>query len=202
MNQGFVEWGVAGKQMQGETLSGDLHLVKQRENKVLIAVADGLGHGKAAYEAATLALSTVDEHSGEALVRILEHCSRRLRDTRGVVMSVALLDGVEDSMEWLGVGNVAGLLVRFGADGNRLHEFLLLSQGVVGIHFPALRATAVKVAPGDTIVLATDGIRRGFEDGMVLFDRAEKTAQAILSRDGLETDDALVVVATYQGRPR
>ena len=202
MNRGFVEWGVAGRQVQGETLSGDLHLVKQHENEVLIAVADGLGHGKAAAEAATLALSTVDEHSGEPLVRILEHCSYKLRSTRGVVMSVALLDGVKDSMEWLGVGNVAGLLIRSGADGNRVYESLLSSQGVVGIHFPPLRATALRVAPGDTIVLATDGIRRGLEDGMVLFDAAEKTAQAILSRDGLETDDALVVVATYQGRPR
>jgi serine phosphatase RsbU (regulator of sigma subunit) len=202
MNRDFVEWGVAGRQRLGETLSGDLHLVKQRENEVLIAVADGLGHGKAAAEAATLALSTVDEHLGEPLVSILEHCSRRLRDTRGAVMSLALLDGVEDSMEWLGVGNVAGLLIRSGADGNRVQESLLSSRGVVGIHLPSVRATAVNVAPGDTIVLATDGIRCGFEDGMVLFDRAEKTAQAILLRDGLETDDALVVVATYQGSPR
>ena len=202
MNSGFVEWGVAGRQMQGETLSGDLHLVKQRENEVLIAVADGLGHGQAAAEAATLALNTVDEHSGEPLVRIFEHCSRRLRYTRGVVMSVALLDAVEDSMEWLGVGNVAGLLIRSGADGICVQESLLSSHGVVGLNFPHPRATAVKVSPGDTIVLATDGIRRGFENGMVLFDRAEKTAQDILLRDGLETDDALVVVATYQGRPR
>ncbi len=202
MNPCFVEWGVAGRQMQGETLSGDLHLVKQRENEVLIAVADGLGHGQAAAEAATLALRTVDEYSGEPLVRILEHCSRRLRYTRGVTMSVALLDVVQDSMEWLGVGNVAGLLIRSGTDGNRVQESLLSSHGVVGIHFPPLHATAIKVAPGDTVVLATDGIRRGFGDGMVLFDKAEKTAHAILSRDGLETDDALVVVATYQGRPR
>jgi negative regulator of sigma-B (phosphoserine phosphatase) len=202
MNPCFVEWGVAGRQMQGETLSGDLHLVKQGENEVLIAVADGLGHGQPAAEAATLALRTVDEHSDEPLVSILEHCSRRLRSTRGVVMSVALLDVVEDSMEWLGVGNVAGVLVHSGTDGNRLQESLLPSQGVVGIQLPPLRARVVKIAPGDTIVLATDGIRPGFEDELVLFDQAEKTAQTILSRDGLETDDALVVVATYQGRPR
>jgi negative regulator of sigma-B (phosphoserine phosphatase) len=202
MNPCFVEWGVAGRQIQGETLSGDLHLVKQGENEVLIAVADGLGHGQPAAEAATLALRTVDEHSDEPLVSIFEHCGRRLRHTRGVVMSVALLDGAGDSMEWLGVGNVAGLLIDSGADGTRVRESLLSSPGIVGSHFPPMHATAVKVAPGDTIVLATDGIRLGFEDGMVLFDRAEKTAQAILSRDGLETDDALVVVATYQGRPR
>jgi len=138
MNSSFVEWGVAGRQMQGETLSGDLHLVKQRENEVLIAVADGLGHGQAAAEAATLALNTVDEHSGEPLVRILEHCSRRLRYTRGVVMSVVLLDVVEDSMEWLGVGNVAGLLIRSGADGIRVQESLLSSPGVLGLNFPPL----------------------------------------------------------------
>jgi phosphoserine phosphatase RsbX len=202
MNSNIVEWGVAGRQMQGETLSGDLHLVKQFETGVLFAVADGLGHGEAAAQAAKLALSTVDEHSHEPLVQILEHCSQSLRESRGVVMSVALLNALENSMEWLGVGNVEGRLVRSVTDGKRVHESLLLSQGVVGFHLPPLRAAAVKVAPGDTLVLVTDGIRRGFEDGMVLFDTPIETAQGILSRDGMETDDALVLVATYQGRAR
>ena len=202
MNSNMVEWGVAGRQIQGEALSGDLHLAKELENGMLFAVADGLGHGEPAAYAAKLALNTVEQHSGEPLVQILELCSQRLRETRGVVMSMALLDGLQDSIEWLGVGNVEGLLVRCAVDGKPAHESLLLSQGVVGIHLPPLHSAAVKVSPGDTLVLATDGIRPGFEDRMVLFDNPDRTAQGILSRDGLETDDALVLVATYQGRPQ
>ena len=186
--------------MPGETLSGDIHLVKPVENGVLIAVADGLGHGKAAAEAASLALSAVEEYSHKPLVQVLDYCGRKLRESRGAVMSMALLSALDNSMEWLGVGNVEGLLVRSGANGKHAKEFLMQSQGVLGTRLPPLRTAVLKLGPGDTLVLATDGIRRGFEDKMTLFETPKATAQGILARDGLETDDALVLVATYQGR--
>jgi len=47
--------------MPGQALSGDLYLVKPLENGVLVAVADGLGHGQPAAEAASLALQAVEE---------------------------------------------------------------------------------------------------------------------------------------------
>jgi negative regulator of sigma-B (phosphoserine phosphatase) len=202
MNSILVEWGVAERRKPGETLSGDLHLVKPLENSVLVAVADGLGHGEAAAEAARLALSTVEEYSHKPLVQVLDNCSRRLRQTRGVVMSMALLNTLDNSMEWVGVGNVEGVLVRSSPDGKPARESLQLCRGVLGGQLPPVHTAALEVAPGDTLILATDGIRRGFEDGMVLHQRPEETAQGILARDGLETDDALVLVATFQGRPR
>ncbi len=188
--------------MPGEMLSGDMHLVKPLENGVLVAVADGLGHGEPAAQAAELALNVVEEHACEPLVQILEHCTERLRETRGVVMSLALLDALENSLQWLGVGNVGGLLVHSAEGGNRASDALMLSHGVVGLRLPPLHPAAVKVAPGDTLVFATDGIRAGFEERMIIFEKPDETAQRILARDGLETDDALVLVATYQGRPR
>ena len=202
MNSELVEWGVAEKRMAGETVSGDLHLVKPLEDSVLFAVADGLGHGKAAAEAARLALETVDEYSDKPLVQVLEQCSRRLHRTRGAVMTMVLLNGFDNSMEWVGVGNVEGVLVRSTPDGKSAKESLLLSSGIIGGSLPPLHAAGLKIDTGDTLVLATDGIRRGFEDGMVLYERPERTAEGILARDGLDTDDALVLVATFQGRLR
>ncbi|HXH47977.1 MAG TPA: SpoIIE family protein phosphatase [Terriglobia bacterium] len=202
MNSELIEWGVAERRMPGETLSGDLHLVKPLENSVLVAVADGLGHGKAAAEASRLALETVEQCSHRPLAQVLEDCNRSLLRTRGAVMSLALLNATDNSMAWVGVGNVAGVLVRTTRDGKPAKESLLSSSGVVGGKLPPLRVAALKIESGDTLVLATDGIRRGFEDGIVLFDRAERTAQGILARDGVDTDDALVLVATFQGRPR
>jgi len=188
--------------MPGETLSGDLHLVRPVDQGALIAVADGLGHGKAAADAARLALAVVEECGSDPLVRVLERCSQRLRQTRGVVMSLALLNALDNTMEWLGVGNVEGLLVRSTADGKRTNESLMLSPGVLGARLPPLRTAALKVAPGDTLIFATDGIRHGFGAEMSFFATPDKTAQAILARDFLGTDDALVLIATYQGRPR
>ena len=202
MNSQIVEWGVAAKQMEGETISGDLHLVKPSDNGALVAVADGLGHGKAAAKAAELALDTAGQCMHEPLIRVLEYCHQKLRQTRGVVMSLAFLNALDNTMTWAGVGNVEGLLVRSSPDGEPDHEYLGLSAGVVGVRLPSLRAVVLRVASGDTLVFVTDGIRRGFEERMVLFDSPGKTAQDILARDCLGTDDALVLVATYKGTPR
>jgi phosphoserine phosphatase RsbX len=202
MNSELVEWGVAERRMAGQTLSGDLHLVKPLEDSVLVAVADGLGHGEAAAEAARLAIETVEEYSQRPLIQVLENCNRRLRQTRGAVMSLAVFNALDNSMEWVGVGNVEGVLVRSVPGRKPAKESLLLSSGVIGGSLPPLRAAALKIESGDTLVLATDGIRRGFEDGMVVFERPEKTAEGILARDGLYTDDALVLVAKFHGGPR
>jgi phosphoserine phosphatase RsbX len=202
MNSELVDWGVAERRMAGETLSGDLHLVKPLEDSVLVAVADGLGHGKAAAEAARLAMETVEQSSHSPLVQVLENCNRRLRRTRGAVMSLALFNSTDSSMAWVGVGNVAGVVVRTPSDGKPAKESLLSSSGFIGGRLPPLHVAAMKIESGDTLVFATDGIRRGFEDGMVLFERPKRTAERILARDGLDTDDALVLVATFQGRAR
>lgn len=202
MNSSLVEWGVAERQKPGETLSGDLHLVKLLETGVLLAVADGLGHGEAAAEAARLAMNIVQEHSHKPLAEIMENCNRKLRGTRGVVMSLAHLNALNNSMEWMGVGNVEGVMVRSAPDGKPAKESLLLSCGVVGGQLPPLRTAVLEIARGDTLVLATDGIQRGFEDRMVLLKGPQETAQGILECNGLGTDDALVLVATFQGRPQ
>ena len=199
MNSNLVEWGVAERHKPGESLSGDLHLVKLLETGVLLAVADGLGHGQAAAEAARLALNVVEEYSNKPLAEIMQNCSGKLQGTRGVVMSMARLSTLDNAMEWLGVGNVEGVLVRSALDGKPARESLLLSHGVLGRQLPPLRTASLEISRGDTLVFATDGIQRGFEDSMVL-KGPQETAQFILERDGLGTDDALVLVARFQGR--
>lgn len=197
-----IDWGVASKRMPGEALSGDLHLVKPTDKGTLIAVADGLGHGKGAAEAARVAMDALEQCPSAPLAQAFELCGQKLRQTRGVVMSLAELSALDDTMEWLGVGNVEGLLVRSPANGKRKIESLLLAQGVVGLRLPPLRSNVVNVAPGDTLVFATDGIRRGFEERVKLAGAPHAIARDILARDCLGTDDALVLVATYKGRPR
>jgi len=202
MNYRLVEWGAAERRMAGETLSGDLYMVKPLGDSVLIAVADGLGHGAAAAEAARLALETVEKCAHQPLLQVLENCNQKLEQTRGAVLTMAVLNGLDNSMEWLGVGNVRGVLVRSVPDGKAVMESLLLSSGIIGGKLPPVRAAALTIATGDTLVLATDGIRNGFEDGLVLSAAPQETAECILTHDGLETDDALVLVARFQGRAR
>lgn len=202
MNTNLFEWGVAERPMVGEAQSGDLYMVKPLGDNILFAVADGLGHGPAASEAARLALKTVEESAHKPLVQVLENCDQRLRQTRGVVLTIALFNALDNSMEWVGVGNVQGVLVRSAPEGKAVAESLLLSRGILGGVLPPVRTAVLRIDSGDTLVLATDGVRQGFEDGLVMLETPEKTAEGILTRDGLNTDDALVLVATLNGRAR
>ena len=113
--------------MPGEDISGDLHLVKPLEHGVMVAVADGLGHGRPAAEAARLALKAADDYSQKPLVQAVEYCSRQMHETRGAVMTLAFFNASDDSLQWVGVGNVEGVLVRCSVGGTRNNEVLFLS---------------------------------------------------------------------------
>ena len=165
----------------------------------LAAVVDGLGHGEEAAAAARVGVSTLEKHSGESVVRLLRRCDRSLSATRGAAIGIASFRLADSSMTWLGVGNVAGMLLRADARATPRVETLLLRSGVVGLRMPSLRDAVVSLSPGDTLVLATDGIRPGFEQGIVPSDPPQRTADRVLESHAKDTDDALVLVVRYRG---
>jgi len=76
----------------------------------------------------------------------------------------------------------------------------LLRGGVVGVHLPALAAAIVPIMRGDTLILATDGVRSDFLHEILPYrDPPQAVADRILARFGRITDDALVLVARYLG---
>ena len=108
----FLEWGIAGRPMPGETESGDQYVVHPLPDGVLLAVVDGLGHGPDAAAAARDAIAIVQAHSHEPLIPLVKRCHEALRRTNGVVMTLAAFHCRDKVLTWLGVGNVEGLLVR------------------------------------------------------------------------------------------
>ncbi len=174
-------------------------LVRPLQQGVLIAVADGVGHGPEAVEAARRALELLEESVGEHPMRSLRRCHEGLEGTRGVALSLAWIDGGLDAMTWIGVGSVEGVLQRADREASPAQEQLLLRAGVVGRQLPTLLALIVPVSPGDTLVFATDGIRGDFASDLRVIEAPERAAQRILAQHGSGTDDALVVVARYRG---
>src|SRR5688572_9162577 len=110
--QALVDWGVATRPITGETVSGDLHLVQSLDNGVLLATIDGVGHGDEATAAAQAAAAILEKHAHESVISLVKRCHASLTKTRGVVMTVASLDALENTITWLGVGNVEGVLLR------------------------------------------------------------------------------------------
>ena len=197
-NRPLIDWGVATQALAGEARSGDLHVVESFSGGVLVAALDGLGHGEEAEAASTAAATILSSHAREPVTTLVERCHEALRSTRGVAMSVASFVASRHTMTWLGVGNVEASLFRSDTSAGR-RESLPLRGGVVGFRLPALVPSTVSVAPGDTLILATDGVSVDFATGLRLFEPPEQIAESILARFTHGRDDALALVARYWG---
>jgi len=195
----WVEWAATGTPIPGETSSGDGHLVVRGALRTLIAVMDGLGHGPEAHRAAIAAIAAIAEIPDAPLRSLFEHCNGALRRTRGVVMTIASIAG-DGQMEWMGVGNVEAIVVRSAAPYR--HEAIVTRGGVVGYRMPSLYPGGTHLNAGDVLVLATDGIRSGFASSVDPSLPPKIIASRILEEHGRGYDDALVVVARYEGDRR
>jgi negative regulator of sigma-B (phosphoserine phosphatase) len=199
LNALIIEWGVASLTLAGEVESGDRHVVKTFPHGVLVAAMDGLGHGGQAAAAANEAVTVLQTVEIESVVSLLKRCHERLRSTRGVVMSLAVFNAVDETMTWIGVGNVEGVLLRADPTVGPGHKTLVSRSGVVGSRLPLLEAAIVPVMRGDTLIFATDGIGREFTQHLALGDGPQQLADKILAQCATRTDDALVLVARYVG---
>jgi serine/threonine protein phosphatase PrpC len=195
----LIEWGVASRSLDCGEESGDCYAVKLIHCGALLAVVDGLGHGKQAAESAKLAVSTVCEHTENSIPSIFVRCHEQLKGTRGVVMSLALFNAADRTMAWAGIGNVEGLLIRRRIDSAARANSLMLRSGVIGYRLPHVRASIKTVSPGDFVILSTDGIRTGFDEGLNLRSPPQQIANSILASHRRDDDDALVLVARYVG---
>ena len=194
-----VEHGLATKALAGQQSSGDRGMCVEFRGGVLAAVIDGLGHGDEAAAAADLAAHVLEADAGAPIADLVQHCHEKLRATRGVALSLAVFDIPRASMTWAGIGNVEGMLVRapVGAAGG--HEALVTAGGIVGYRLPAFPTRTFVVHPGDTVVLATDGIKQGFRADVVPVRTPQQIADDIVARWSKGTDDACALVARFRG---
>jgi phosphoserine phosphatase RsbX len=196
-----LEYGVAARPLPGEVKSGDLHAVVMLPYGSLVALADGLGHGYEAALAAEVAITTLAAQPDLRVGDIVKRCHAALIKTRGVAMSIALLEWRDETITWLSIGNVAGLLLRANEEGRRAREHILMQSGVVGHRLPPLRTATLRLRPGDVLIFATDGVREGFQNAVKLDMHPQETADLILARYGRVTDDASVLVGRWSGPP-
>ena len=153
-----LQWGVAAAPLPGQTESGDRFLVEPFHDGALVAVVDALGHGHRASRIAAQAIDTIVRHARDSVPALVQRCHEMLREGYGATMSLASFDWRSHRMSWLGVGNVAGVLVPHAFVAGAPVRRLLVRGGVVGGDLPDLKATTIAVARNDTLIIATDGI--------------------------------------------
>lgn len=194
-----VAWAVAEASFRNERESGDRYVLHQCSRGVLIAAIDGTGHGAEAAAAAKIAKATLEAHALESPIALLLRCHEELKGTRGAVITTAFIQFSDRTLTWVGVGNVEALLFHGGHRRTARPERLLLRNGVLGYSLPSVRGEVLPLTPLDTLVIVTDGIEPGFEDGLNVDDQPQAIADGILRRHYGGIDDALVVVVRYVG---
>jgi phosphoserine phosphatase RsbX len=193
-----LQWGVAAAPLPGQTESGDQYLVKPFPDGTLLAGVDALGHGRRASQIAAHAIDTLGRHAHDDVTTLIRRCHEALRDRYGATISLASFDLRMHRMSWLGIGNVAGVLVPHAFQPEAPVRRLLVRGGVVGRDLPDLHPIVVPVAPGDTLIIATDGIHEEFADELPGDDLTpQPLAEHIFAHYAKSTDDALVLVARY-----
>lgn len=196
----WIEWSVASRAHPGQVVSGDLHAVVPCNSGVLLAVVDGLGHGDEATAAARIAVAVLEQHAGEPVVNLVQHCHRSLQRTRGVVMTVAAVNTRDDTVTVLGIGNVETVLQRANRLARPARESVLLRGGVVGYNLPALQASVLPIARGDVVVFGTDGVREDFSELIDPAESPQHLVEKIMARKFRGTDDGLVLACKYLGK--
>lgn len=185
------EVGVLGRPLQGERVNGDDCLVVRGEGSLLVAVADGLGHGPEARAASTKALAAVHAEPAAPLDQLLARAAAAVEGTRGVVLALARLDLATREVEHVGVGDV-----RVAVQGPSGTTLLPGSPGSLsGRPHARLRARAVRatLSPHGALLLCTDGLRSGAAPRPGPIPEVVRLASELAADFARGTDDLLVV---------
>jgi phosphoserine phosphatase RsbX len=146
------------------------------------------------------AVETVEADRSEPLEVVMQLCHRALTETRGVAMTLARVDFETDTLSWLGIGNVTADLVAKHPTGVEVRSSALLAGGIVGYRMPPTLSThQVTMAPGDLLVIASDGIAEDHLSSIDFAAHATTIAEQLVGQYGKETDDALILAARHRG---
>lgn len=190
-----VKYEVISEALQGERECGDQYFIKELPEFTLLAVIDGLGHGDDAAHAAKKAIQTIDDHANEPIETVFKHCDEALHDTRGAAITIVQID-LKYNLSYMAIGNVTGVCWRIDEMGKLMRQALFLEGGIVGYRFPSqIHTKEVPMAPGDLLIMATDGIKIQFESEAAKLETPEVVAQHIFDTYRNKSDDGLILVA-------
>jgi serine phosphatase RsbU (regulator of sigma subunit) len=174
-----------------ETVCGDVWDFETRPSGYRLVIADGLGHGALAREAALRAVEGASR-GPESPSRALDEAHRGALGTRGAAMAVADVDLQAGQVRYAGFGNISGLLV----DGTRTRSMVSMS-GTVGQGPLRLREFSYDVQPATVLVMFSDGLGTHWtldrQQGLAA--RHPALLAAVLYRDHWRRRDDVTVVA-------
>lgn len=189
------EVAVLSRPTEGESVSGDDALAIEISGGLLLAVADGLGHGELARAASAAAMDVIRAAPALTPAELLATCGPALRSTRGAVAAIAWLEPGGKAVTIASAGNVTGLVY-----GPRSAHRALGNPHVLGSPHrpPRFDEQRMELDSHRTIVLFSDGVsaRADLSDEPdTLRQPPIAVAQRLVERFGRRDDDIMVMVA-------
>lgn len=196
-----LELGVVCQPMHGETICGDGWALACDATSATVLVADGLGHGPLAADAARLAAHTVLANPALPASVLLQDVHSALRATRGAAAAVVRIDMLAGQVQLAGVGNIA-----CHAWSGEVRRQLVSHNGIVGSNMRKVQEFGAPWDHDGMLILHSDGLatRWNLDDYPGLAARHPAVIAGVLYRDfsrGRDDVTVLVLRDRQGGRP-
>ena len=192
-----IEYGGLCLPKRGETVSGDAWALEMYRDQATVLVADGLGHGLEAHEAARAATEMLAVHPRDEPLPLIDWCHGALSRTRGAALAVAKLVSSDQRGSFAGVGNIVGR-VENAASSRHLVSY----SGIVGHTIRKVQEVSFPWPEGALLILHSDGLGTQWDLSSYpgLAARHPALIAAVLYRDyDRGRDDASVIVLRNRG---
>ena len=189
--------GVASRARRSEPHNGDAFVIRRWQEKLLVGVIDGLGHGHLAQQAALAAQRYVQSHYDLPLDKLFAGAGRACRGTRGAVMALARFE----SRGRMSLANFGNIEARAFQPAHRLA--LNVQRGILGLDERRVVVQEHQWLPGSVLVLHSDGLTNRWQwpdfPGLER-EPASVIASRLLQQLATRDDDATALVVTDRFR--
>jgi anti-sigma regulatory factor (Ser/Thr protein kinase) len=177
----------------GETVCGDAWSTERTPGRSVYIVADGLGHGPLAAEAAGEAVRIFHLSCQFAPMRILSEIHGALGKTRGAAVSIAEILHEKQVLNYAGAGNIVGAVCSGGKTRS-----LVSMNGTVGHTVGKLQQFSYPWQAESALIMHSDGLatRWNIEQYPGLASQHPALLAGVLYRDFCrKRDDATILVS-------
>ena len=197
--------------LEEENVGGDDWTVDHFQDRTLLLVVDGLGHGVFASDAAKEAVRCFKNACGKNLeqgpVGILRRLHESLKGFRGVAGAVAEIVPHRKTVRYAGAGNISGKIVsgkeKEDAEESEEIQNMVSANGTLGLEVPRFMEFTYVLPESGLLIMHSDGIssRWRLGDYPGLRTRHPALIAGVLYRDSARLhDDAVVVVSGWEGK--
>lgn len=185
--------GAVSLPMTGETVCGDNWSSAHSMRRSIYIVADGLGHGPSAAEAAREAIRAFDDSSHLPPARILAIAHGALAKTRGAAVSIAEIDHDKGILNYAGVGNIAGSITQGGKTRS-----MISMNGTLGHTIGKIQDFSYPWDTNSSLIMHSDGLatRWNLEQFPGLATRHPALVAGVLYRDFCRRRDDVTILVT------